>query len=346
MAESGSVTVSSAIRLLIIGPSWVGDMVMAQSLFITLKQQNPLYQLDVLAPSWSLALLERMPEVQQGIAMPLGHGQFDFSHRLHLGQKLRSAAYQQCIVLPNSWKSALIPFFAKIPRRTGFLGEARWGLLNDIRHLNKSRLSMTVQRFVALGLDKSIFETPDYPSPRLSVSSSQQAEVIKKFAIDHTQNIVAFCPGAEYGPAKRWPAEHFAQLAILLHRQNRQIWLIGSEKDRQTCDIINQQSGNICSNFAGLSSLGEAVDLLSLADVVVSNDSGLMHVAAALDKKLIAIYGSSDPGFTPPLNPNAKIIRKTLDCAPCFKRLCPLGHTHCLTEIQPESLFSAINTLD
>ncbi|WP_292563322.1 lipopolysaccharide heptosyltransferase II [Methylomonas sp.] len=327
-------------NILVIGPSWVGDMVMAQSLFSVLKQQHPGCRIDVLAPAWSLQLLQRMPQVHQAIAMPFGHGQFDLPGRVRIGRGLRNHQYDQALVLPNSWKSALIPFFAGIPKRTGYIGEMRWGLLNDARKLDKSRLTMTVQRFVALA-DPGILE---YPFPRLAISPAQQQAVAAKFAVNNDAKILALCPGAEYGPAKRWPSEHFAAVASHMHQHGWQVWLLGSDKDKPVAEQIDSLSGQVCRNFSGSTNLAEAVDLMSLADVVVSNDSGLMHVAAALDKKLIALYGSSDPGFTPPLHQDAEIITLKLACSPCFKRECPLGHTRCLTDIAPERVIAAIPT--
>ncbi|MDD1620595.1 MAG: lipopolysaccharide heptosyltransferase II [Methylococcaceae bacterium] len=335
-------------------------MVMAQSLFITLKQQHPNCLIDVLAPSWSLPLLERMPEVNRAIAMPLGRGEFGLLARVRIGRGLQSNHYDQAILLPNSWKSALIPFFANIPKRTGYIGEARWGLLNDVRRLDKKRLTMTVQRFVALGLPADVPQPPVYEFPKFSISPEQQSLVCQKFGLTFeygrrplprgegrgegmVDNILALCPGAEYGPAKRWPAEHFAAVARQKHAEGWQIWLFGSEKDRVVTEEINTLSGGMCRDFAGRTSLAEAVDLLSLAERVVSNDSGLMHVAAALDKKLIALYGSSDPGFTPPLHHFAQIISLKLDCSPCFERDCPLGHTRCLADISPERVLVALD---
>ena len=317
-------------------------MVMAQSLFITLKQQYPDSLIDVLAPSWSLALLERMPEVSKSISMPLGHGQFDLAGRFRLGRQLAQNAYDLAIVLPNSWKSALIPFFAGIPLRRGYIGECRWGLLNQAYSLDKRLLTMTVQRFVALGLSDNEALPPHYSAPRLRISLLQQQEVQEAFQLDEAKPVLALCPGAEYGPAKRWPVEHFAQLAQQVISQGWQVWLLGSDKDKSVAEQIAQSAGDGCRNFAGLTSLGQAVDLLSLADHVVSNDSGLMHVAAALDKPLVALYGSSDPGFTPPLSAAAKILNQQLSCSPCFKRECPLGHTQCLTGISPEQVMGAL----
>ena len=318
-------------------------MVMAQSLFITLKKSLPDCQIDVLAPSWSLALLERMPEVNKAIAMPLSHGQFGFFDRLKLGKKLRANHYDQAILLPNSWKSALIPFVANIPIRTGYIGECRWGLLNDARKLDKSVMTMTVQRFVALGLGPGRANIPpDCPTPRIVINEDQQNSVIKKFKLTGSNKIVALCPGAEYGEAKRWPASYYAEVAKVKIAQGFQIWLFGSAKDQAIAEQINNQVEGACVDFTGQTSLAEAVDLMSLVDVVVTNDSGLMHVAAALDKKIIAIYGSSDPGFTPPLNNKAHIMSLKLECSPCFKRECPLGHTRCLQDIKPEQVLNVI----
>ncbi|MGZ4958332.1 MAG: lipopolysaccharide heptosyltransferase II [Methylomonas sp.] len=334
---------SQPFKILVVGPSWVGDMVMAQSLFITLKQQYPDGIIDVLAPVWSLPLLERMPEVHRGIAMPLGHGQFGLGARFDLGKQLKAHRYDHAIVLPNSWKSALAPFFAGIPKRTGYLGELRWGLLNDVRRLDKLLLTMTVQRFVSLGLAADAPQPPRYQAPKLAISPSQQQTVREKFQISADRPVLALCPGAEYGSAKRWPVEHYATVARQKQAQGWQVWLFGSDKDKAVAESIDVLSGGICRNFAGTTSLAEAVDLLSLADFVVSNDSGLMHVAAALDKKVIALYGSSDPGFTPPLNAAAEIISLKLECSPCFKRDCPLGHTQCLVGITPERVMAALD---
>ena len=317
-------------------------MVMAQSLFITLKKAQPGCQIDVLAPAWSFSLLARMPEVTKAVAMPLLHGQFGFLDRIKLGRNLRAEGYQQAIVLPNSWKSALIPYFADIPVRTGYIGECRWGLLNDARKLDKSLLTMTVQRFVALGLPNTAPLPPEYPIPSLVINRDQQQAVIEKFKLTLSEKILALCPGAEYGAAKRWPARYYAEVARHKMAQGWQVWLFGSDKDKEAAEQINSALAGACIDFTGRTSLAEAVDLMSLVDVVVTNDSGLMHVAAALDKRTIALYGSSDPRFTPPLNAKAQVITLNMDCSPCFKRECPLGHTRCLTDINPESVLAAI----
>lgn len=337
-----SPNTSTIKKILVVGPSWVGDMVMAQSLFITLKNTHPDCQIDVLAPSWTLSLLERMPEVSKAIIIPVPRGRFGLMERIGLGKSLRPENYDQAILLPNSWKSALPSFFANIPVRTGYIGECRWGLLNDARKLDKKLLTMTVQRFVALGLPVDAPMPPACPPPSITIGKDRQQAVIDKFKLTLSPQILALCPGAEYGPAKRWPAEHFAEVAKRKIDQGWQVWLFGSEKDKADAAQINGKVSGLCTDFTGRTSLAEAVDLMSLADTVVSNDSGLMHVAAALDKKLIAVYGSSDPGFTPPLNDKAHIISLNLTCAPCFKRECPLGHSQCLTGITPDRVLDAI----
>lgn len=334
------------MKILIVAPSWVGDMVMAQSLFIELKKQQPNCQIDVLAPAWSQGLLERMPQVSNIFEMPLLHGEFGLKARFGLGRKLRTENYAQAIVLPNSWKSALIPFFARIPKRTGFVGEFRYGLLNDARKLDKSVLTMTVQRFVTLGLKANSPLPPQYAFPILNVTEQQQRAVIEKFELSLANPVLVLCAGAEFGSAKRWTESHFAELALQKMAQGWACWLIGSQKDEPVTDEINKLTGWRCLDFAGKTNLTQAVDLLSLANAVVSNDSGLMHVAAALDKKVIALYGSSDPKFTPPLHSQAKIVTLNLPCSPCFKRECPLGHRDCLTKILPAQIAQLMSKTD
>jgi heptosyltransferase-2 len=330
-------------RCLIVGPSWVGDMVMAQSLFMVLKGQFPDLLIDVLAPGWSAPLLARMPEVNAAIEMPLGHGAFQLGARYRLGKSLRSTAYDWAIVLPNSWKSALVPFWAHIRKRTGYIGEQRYGLLNDRRQLDKKKLARTVQRFVALGQSRDAEVLPECPNPALLVEGEKARRTAEKYALDADRPILALAPGAEYGPAKRWPAEYFTEVAVAFEKQGFQIIILGSERDQEPAAVIAGHSGAI--DLTGKTSLGEVVDLLSLVAVTVTNDSGLMHVAAATGSAVVAIYGSSDPGFTPPMTDRAKILRLGLECSPCFKRVCPLGHTACLVELKPDLVLRAVEEL-
>ena len=344
-AKNNSKNADLTPSVLIIGPSWVGDMVMAQSLFKILKQRTPDPNIDVLAPAWSLPLLERMPEVHKGIVMPLGHGKLGLGERYRLGKSLRSEEYSQVIVLPNSLKSAIVPWAAGIPTRTGYRGEMRYGLLNDVRVLDKEQLPMTVQRFVALGVDSG-GPLPEITEPRLEVESDSIEETLQSIGLNRPESkLLALCPGAEYGPAKQWPADYFAAVAEEKIRQGWDVWLFGSEKDRSIGEMVIGElegAGSQVENLAGRTTLEQAVDLMSLATVVVGNDSGLMHVAAALDRDLVAIYGSSDPGFTPPLNQRAQILDLNLECSPCFKRECPLGHYDCLKKLEPDQVLKAV----
>lgn len=330
-------------RCLIVGPSWVGDMVMAQSLFMTLKQRFPLMDIDVLAPAWSKPILAAMPEVHTAIEMPLQHGELALLVRFRLGNALRGSAYDWAIVLPRSLKSALVPFWARAKVRTGYKGEMRYGLLNDIRPLDKSVLTMTVQRFVALGLPQDAQLPLQVPQPRLMVTDALRESVSQKFLAGKLGRLLALCPGAEYGAAKRWPAEYFAEVARHHVSQGGQVILLGSGKDAPvTAQIATTVSSSACLDLAGKTSLQEVLALLSLADKVVSNDSGLMHVAAAVDTPVIALYGSSDPSYTPPLSDKAHILHLGLECSPCFKRECPLGHLDCLRKIPPQQVISLL----
>lgn len=330
------------LRYLIVGPSWVGDMVMAQSLFIRLKELHPDACIDVLAPAWSEPLLARMPQVRRSILMPLGHGQLGLKTRMELGRSLR-AQYDRAIVLPNSWKSALVPAWAGIPVRTGYRGEFRYGLLNDLRILDKKLLPMTVQRYVALADQGPIASPPVVNPPQLQVDHKGIEAALERHGLSRPDKpLLALCPGAEYGPAKRWPAEHYSAVARSWLDQGGAVWLFGSAKDKAVTAEITRQTNGRCIDLAGKTTLGEAIDLMSLAEMAVSNDSGLMHVAAAVGIGVVAIYGSSDPGFTPPLSERARILSLRLECSPCFKRECPLGHLNCLKELRPSMVIEAM----
>lgn len=329
-------------KYLIVGPSWVGDMVMAQSLFASIKQREPKAQIDVLAPVWSAALIDRMPEVDELIGVNFNHGKLSLGERLRVGRGLRTKRYSNAIVLPNSLKAALVPAIAKIPTRTGFVGEQRWGLLNDIRKLDKVRLTMTVQRFIALGLH-AFADTPDarsVPVPQLRVDSDTVTTALGKHALQADTPILVLCPGAEFGPSKQWPAEHYAKVAQHYLDLNWQVWLMGSQSDLPICQTINRYTDQKCTMLAGTTTLPDAIDLISCASLVVSNDSGLMHIAAALARPLVAIYGSTDPGHTPPLSHNHAIARLALECSPCFKRKCPLLHQNCLQKLSADLVIS------
>lgn len=331
-------------KILVLGPAWVGDMVLAQSLFKTLKTNKPNCIIDVAAPAWTLPLLERMPEVTGKIALPFKQKQLAFWQRIQFGTSLKNSGYTQTIILTNSFKSALLPWAAGISKRTGFLGEMRYGLLNDIHHLDKTKLKKTVERFVSLGLNNDDALPKSIPNPQLNANTEAAWILASRLGIQHGKNkILGLCPGAEYGEAKRWPVEYYAEVAREALNKDWQVLLFGSDKDVLVTNQINQLSQNKCVDLGGKTKLGEAIDLMSLCDTVISNDSGLMHVAAALDKKLIAIFGSSDPYHTPPMSAKAVIEYLGLECSPCFERTCPLGHLNCLKSITPSIINHHLN---
>lgn len=329
------------MKALIVAPSWIGDTIMAQPMFARLHARHPGLQLDALAPRWVAPVLQRMVEISDIVDSPFGHGQLSLKPRWRLARELAARNYDAVYVLPNSLKSALVPFMAGIPQRIGFTGESRYGLINVRHSLDKSALPLMVERFAQLAeapgapLPKPIFQ------PKIQSTAADQLQTLKELGLERPAHIVAFCPGAEYGPAKRWPAAHFATLAKKLAERGYAIWLFGSPKDHAVAEEISQLAPSLCRNLCGATSLGQAVDLLALAELVVCNDSGLMHVAAALDRRLVTLYGSSSPGFTPPLSDQADILSLNLDCSPCFKRECPLGHLDCLNKLTPERVFAA-----
>ncbi|GAB1392626.1 lipopolysaccharide heptosyltransferase II [Rhodocyclaceae bacterium] len=320
-------------KILVVAPSWIGDTIMMQPLLMRLHQQHPDAAIHVLAPAWSAPLLARIPEVTATLENPFAHGAFDWTGRKALGRRLASADFSQAYVLPNSWKSALVPFFANIPERIGYTGEARFVLLN--RRHPKSMLPRLVDRYAALAGN---FDDPT-PNPRLTATPDQQQAVRAALGLPVDIAPIIFCPGAEYGPAKRWPIHHFAALA---KQVKVPVWIVGSAKDAPVGEAIAQQSDGAALNLCGKTNLEQAIDLIASAKAVVTNDSGLMHVAAALDRPLVALYGSSSPGYTPPLSPHATILSLGLECSPCFKRECPLQHLHCLENIPPEQVLAAL----
>ena len=284
-----------------------------------------------------------MPEVSAVIETPFQHGDLKLSAHWRIGRSLRERRYLEAIVLPNSFKSALIPFFADIPLRVGFVGESRFGLLNILHKLNERALPLMAERYAQLA------EKPGDPvfsplaQPRLSVDSANLLITLGRLGLDRRKPVVVFCPGAEYGPSKRWPARHFAELARRLAARGDAVWMIGSEGDWTIGEQVARESDGAAINVCGKTDLASAIDLMSVARLVVSNDSGLMHVAAALAKPLVALYGSSSPEHTPPRADSARIVRvEGLACSPCYKRECPLGHFRCMTELTPERVLAEI----
>lgn len=330
-------------QALVIAPSWVGDAVMVQPMLRRLKEQHPSLEIDVFAPDWVAPVFQRMAEVRRVLNNPFAHGELNWSKRREMGKALRKERYDHAFVLPNSLKSALVPFFAGIPLRTGFIGELRIFILNDARFLDKKALPLMVERFAQLAEHPGAELRRPVPHPHLTVTADATAHSLAKLGPVPAKPVAAFCIGAEYGPAKRWPAAHFAALAKRM-ADRYEIWLFGSAKDAAIGAEIELLSEGTARNLCGHTGLAEAIDLLSLVDVVVTNDSGLMHVAAALDRPLVAIFGSSSPSFTPPLSDKAHIVSLNLSCSPCFKRDCPHGHLDCLIKLEPERVLEAVES--
>ncbi len=329
------------MKILVVAPSWIGDTILAQPLLALLRRKHPTARIEVLAATWSAPLLGRMSEVDAVIANPFRHGEFSFGARRALGRRLASADFHQAYVLPNSWKSALAPYFARIARRIGYQGESRYLLLNERHRLDPVRHPQLAQRYAALAGPLPA----DLPQPRLNSTPEQQQAARKALGLPASAQPVVFCPGAEYGPAKRWPAPHFAALARRVATPEHPAWLVGSDKDAAVGDEIAAAAQGAALNLCGRSTLEQAIDLIASASGVVSNDSGLMHVAAALDRPLVALYGSSSPAYTPPLSPRARIVSRNLSCSPCFKRECPLGHFDCMNGIAPEQVAQTLLAL-
>jgi heptosyltransferase-2 len=317
--------------------------VLAQPLFRRLHERHTQLALDVLAPAWTLPLLRRMPEVADTIASPFGHGELKLAARWRLARELALRGYDQAVVLPNSFKSALVPRLAGIPLRTGYVGELRHPLLNDARRLDQQSLPLLAERYAALADPAGTSLTRPLPALHLTVSDAARAQLLDRLGLTRHGPVAVLCPGAEYGPAKRWPAPYFSDLGRQLTRAGYQVWVVGSSKDRHIGEEIARLSEGLCVNLCGRTSLEEVVDLLSGAQLVVSNDSGLMHVAAALDVPLIALYGSSSPSFTPPLSQRATVLKLDLPCSPCYKRECPLQHFNCMMQLTPDQVSAVIS---
>lgn len=331
-------------KVLVVGPSWVGDMVMAQALYRLLRARGAA-EIHVVAPPWSLPVLTRMPEVTRGIELAVAHGELGLGKRRALGKRLRAEHYSRAIVLPRSAKAALVPWWARVPRRTGFRGEWRYGLLNDLRTLD-ARLDQTVKRFVVLGQEPGEAPFAALPAelrPRLTHEPANGERLRVQHGIAQRRALAALMPGAEYGPAKRWPAAHYGALAAALASAGHDVVVLGSAKEQPLGDeVVAAARVPGVLNLCGRTTLVDVIDLLAMAEVAVSNDSGLMHVAAAAGTPTVALYGSSSPALTPPLSPVARTVSLALECSPCFARECPLGHLRCLRDLSPAHVLEAV----
>jgi heptosyltransferase-2 len=340
--------------ILIIAPNWIGDAVSTQPLLANLKVLYPDSKIDILASNWVAPVYRACSEVHEVIEAKFEHKKLQWSLRKEIAKEIEAKNYQACFVLPNSFKSALISWLANIPFRIGYRGELRFGLINlALDNPSKVNRPPMVEHYLALSQllkdDESIPLDKFVPKLNVSGAAKQQAGQKLQDANINRDSIYAICPGAEYGPSKRWPTEYFAVLAQQLIKQNsnNQIILLGGKNDYSLAQEITSPSKLVSNihNWCGNTSLDEAIALIGMSKAVVSNDSGLMHIAAALQIPQVAIFGSSDPAHTPPLSDRAKIMWLNMSCSPCHKRVCPLGHLRCLKDILPEQVLATLNTL-
>ncbi len=332
-------------RILVISPNWIGDAIMAQPLLQLLKQQYPAVAIDVLAPKWVVPVWQAMREVNNVYATSFRHGRLQLKERWNWARFLKKLSYDRAYVLPNTFKFALIPWMASIPKRIGYLGEKRYGLLNVIHYDNKEAPRPMIPFYAALASAPAVEvkRREDYPLPHMSVSEKEVTNLLGKLNINKEKLIIAFAPGAEFGSAKRWPTHCFADLCghIFSEFRDAQILLLGSLNDKMICDEIALKVPEV-KNFAGKTTLKEAIELISQIDVMVTNDSGLMHIASAFEKPVVAIYGSTDYKHTPPFSKYSEIVSLNLECAPCQKRECPLGHHNCMEFLTSEIVYDVL----
>jgi len=327
-------------RVLLIAPSWVGDAILSEPLVAEVHRQGVENAVDVVAPAWCAPVFRRMRGVGRVIDAPATHGQLALAARRALGRALAGQRYTHAYVLPNTWKSALVPYFARIPVRIGYVGELRYGVLTHARKLDRKASPQLVARYASLVHG---YNGAASLAPRLVPDAANLVAAMRALGLSREPPVAILCPGAEFGPAKRWPAAHFAALARRLVDDGHAIWIVGSPNDRAAAEALIAALAPAAphvSDLTGRTDLGTAIDLMSVASLVVSNDSGLMHAAAAVDARLVALFGSSSPTYTPPLSANARIARIDIACSPCFKRECPLGHFRCMRELSPELVYN------
>ena len=337
------------MKFLIVGPSWVGDAVMAQTLYKLLKESNKDSKIEVLSPNWSINILDRMEEVSKSIASPFNHGELKMKARFDFAKQLREEGYERAIVMTNSLKSSLIPFFAKIPVRTGWLGEMRFGLINDLRLKEKRKNPLMIEQFAKLSVNPHADLNKSLPYPSLRIDSHNLKEQLINLGIDSEKPSLAICPGAEFGPAKKWPPNYYAEVCNEYLSNSWNVLVFGSQNDQITGNIIQEAIDKKFSdhffNLTGKTSLIDVIDLLSHCKKVVTNDSGLMHIAAAVNTPLVAVYGPSSPQFTPPLIHNHVVLRKSEGFDKKREGSEDHGYHESLISLKPSEVLEALSRL-
>ena len=331
-------------RTLVISPNWIGDAVMSQPLLRLLKDAHPGRPIDVLAPPSAAPVWRAMVEVAEVLETPFRHGALQLKERRKYAKVLKARGYTDAYVLPNTLKYALIPWLAGIPQRVGYKGEMRYGLINVMHHDDQPPRPM-VPFYAALAGDPKAPLRTDVPRPAMQVAEADQRAAREAAGIPAGVPLLVFAPGAEFGPAKRWPARHFAALAnsVREHDANAHIALLGSPKDREAGDEVLALAGtDRMHNLAGATSLAQAIALIAQADGMVANDSGLLHIASALNRPVVALYGSTDPDHAPPFSDRSASLSMRLPCSPCKQRECPLGHHDCMETMEAPLVWQAL----
>ena len=316
---------------------------MAQPLLQSLKERYPDSPIDVLAPAWVAPVWRAVAEVDTVIETSFRHGALQLGERRKAAKLLQQRGYTSAYILPNTLKFALIPWLANIPKRIGYKGEMRYGLINVMHHDDRLKPRPMTSFYAALAQEPVIGAGPVAREPVLSISDEQKQHSLESLGLSRDTATVGLAPGAEFGPAKRWPTSHFSELArqIQQFRPDIQILLLGSAKDRPVCDEIVAAAPGVL-NLAGSTSLGDAIGILASTEALVTNDSGLMHIACALRRPVVALYGPTNPDHTPPLSALAKVLWLHLDCAPCQQRICPLGHQNCMQGISAKMVWEPL----
>jgi len=325
--------------ILLVPYMWIGDFVRCHTVVSVLRQRFPGRPVDMLATTLCAPLADYMPGVRKAIVADLPRSRLALAQQFALAERFKREGYGMALVMPRTWKSALAPFFAGIRQRVGFAGEVRIGLLNDLR-FGERKLPRMVDRCAMLALPRGSPQPPTWPAPELKVPPAEIAAWRSRrgLAADG-RPVVALAPGA-VGPSKRWTTEGYAALTRRLIADGCAVWVLGGPNEKELATAIIGDCG--ARDLTG-TDLRDAVLALAAAAVAVSNDSGLLHVAAAAGTPSIGIFGPTSPWHWAPLNPLAAVIetQSELSCRPCHKPVCRLVHHRCMHDIAPETVLAA-----
>jgi heptosyltransferase-2 len=292
--------------VLIVPFVWIGDFVRCHSVVKLLRAQYPDRPVDMVSSTLCAPIADYMPGVRQAIISDQPRKRLGWAIQQDLAARLRRNGYGQALVMSRKWKAALAPYLAGIPIRTGFAGEARFGLINDIRW-GERHLPRMIDQMGALALPKGASLPPDWPLPELKVPAEELARWRELRGLSaENRPIVTLSPGA-VGAGKAWPPGHYAELARALTQDGASVWVLGGPGETDIARQIAAAGGPAVRDLTG-TDLRNAILALAAADVSVTNDSGLMHVSAAIGTPTVAIFGPTSPWHWKPLNPVAAIL--------------------------------------